>query len=98
MVHLLLLFSAALLLLTLLLLPTCCSLSVLHREEAFAPLPQGASRTLVMGRLLEWPSNSRVPWVDVKESIGPASSLDVATEALIKSEQVLDKDFSMEVS
>jgi hypothetical protein len=50
-----------------------------------------------MGRLLEWPANSRVPWVDVKESIGPASSLDVATEALIKSEQVLDKDFSMEV-
>jgi hypothetical protein len=66
-----------------------------HREEAFAT--GTITRTFVVGSIKQWREKEAMPWVDIKEKLGPAGDLDSGTAALLASENVLDQDFSLEV-
>ena len=69
--------------------------AMLCREEAFAT--GTVTRTFVVGSIKQWREKEAMPWVDIKEKLGPAGDLDSGTAALLTAENVLDQDFSLEV-
>eukprot|EP00775_Hariotina_reticulata_P008717 gene8717-8898_t len=55
------------------------------------------SRTFVACRVVDWPSGSPFPHVEVRQSLGPTGDIDAGTTALLAAEGVKDEDFSLEV-
>jgi exoribonuclease R len=74
--------------------PPACHWLLVSDEASAVGL---TSRTFVACQIMEWPSSSPFPHVEVRQSLGPTGDIDAGTAALLAAEGVKDQDFSLEV-